>query len=145
MRRKRNLAPWCRKALEWSDLDLDGEAASQALAALLGKPAIYHCISRVVNRDHALQRAEKEEFVAIMRRYAAFSQVQVLTFCVMSNHFHILVEIPEAPEDGGASWSDDRLLKELAHIYRGRKLNDLRWELGHYRQQGNDRRPGTWR
>ena len=138
MRRKRNLAPWCRKALEWSDLDLDGEAASQALAALLGKPAIYHCISRVVNRDHAFQKAEKEEFVAIMRRYAAFSQVQVLTFCVMSNHFHILVEIPEAPEDGGASWSDDRLLKELAHIYRGRKLNDLRWELGHYRQQGNE-------
>ena len=121
-----------------NELVLDGEAAVAALAALQGKAAIYHCVSRVVNREFVLKREEKEQFVRLMRRYEAFSQVKVLTFCVMSNHFHILVEVPGGPEDGGVSWSDERLLKHLEPIYSGRKMGELRWELGHYRAQNNE-------
>jgi REP element-mobilizing transposase RayT len=107
------------------------------LEALKGKPAIYHCVSRIVNRDFLLGREEKEQFVRLMRCYEAFSQVSIHTFCVMSNHFHILVEVPAAPEDDGASWSDERLLKHLELIYDGADLGKLRWELEHYRTQGN--------
>ena len=138
MRTRRYLAPWNRKVLGENELVLDGEAAVAALAALQGKAAIYHCVSRVVNREFVLKREEKEQFVGLMRRYEAFSQVKVLTFCVMSNHFHILVEVPAGPEDGGASWSDERLLKHLELIYSGRKMGELRWELQHYRAQNNE-------
>ena len=140
MRKRRYLAPWCRKALDARELlmEEEGPEVAAALAALEGKPAIYHCVSRVVNREFVLKREEKEKFVQLMRRYEAFSQVQVLTFCVMSNHFHILLEVPAGPEDGGASWSDERLLEHLGLIYDDAKLGELRRELEHYREQGNE-------
>ena len=58
----------------------------------------YHCLSRVVDRRFILEEAEKEHFVALMRECEAFCEVQVLTYCVMSNHFHILTEVPKRPE-----------------------------------------------
>jgi putative transposase len=58
----------------------------------------YHCLSRVVERRFILEEVEKEHFVALMRECEAFCEVAVLTYCVMSNHFHILVEVPRRPE-----------------------------------------------
>ena len=107
------------------------------MADLVGRPAIYHCISRVVDRRFAFENREKEKFVALMRCYEEFSQVQVLAFCVMSNHFHLLLEVPSPPEDRGQSWSDEKLLKHLRCLYSGRKLRDFEWQLEHYRAQEN--------
>lgn len=58
------------------------------------KSAIYHCVSRVVDRDFKFGEVEREVFVQMMRRYEKFCGVQVLSYCVMSNHFHILVKVP---------------------------------------------------
>ena len=60
--------------------------------------AHYHCISRVVDRRFILGPDEKEHFVKLMRLYEAFCGVRVLTYVVMSNHFHILVEVPQRPD-----------------------------------------------
>jgi len=57
----------------------------------------YHCMSRVVDRRFILGPAEKEEFVRLLREYEGFCGVRVLTFIVMSNHFHVLVEVPRPP------------------------------------------------
>jgi len=57
----------------------------------------YHCVSRVVDRQWKFQEAEKDKFVTILREYEAFCGVRVLTYCVMSNHFHVLVEVPKRP------------------------------------------------
>ena len=58
----------------------------------------YHCLSRVVNRDFLFGAPEKEQFVLLMREYEQFCGVRVLTYCVMSNHFHVLVEVPPRPK-----------------------------------------------
>jgi len=58
----------------------------------------YHCVSRVVDRRRVLREVEKEHFVALMRECEAFCELRVLTYCLMSNHFHILVEVPKRPE-----------------------------------------------
>jgi len=107
------------------------------LAELRGKPAIYHCLSRVVDRRFVLGDAEREQFVRYMRLYERFCLVRVLSFCVMSNHFHILLEVPAAPEKRGADWSDQRLLEHLAGLYSKQQMGKLRWELEHYRSQNN--------
>ena len=60
--------------------------------------AYYHCVSRVVNRDFVLKNAEREMFVALMRMYEKLCQVRVVAFCVLSNHFHVLVEVPRRPD-----------------------------------------------
>ena len=60
--------------------------------------AYYHCVSRVVNREFVFGDAEKEQFVSFMRLYERFCGVRVMTYCVMSNHFHVLVGVPKKPE-----------------------------------------------
>jgi REP element-mobilizing transposase RayT len=131
MRQKRYIAPWSRKAVE---VDLD----EATLAALAQKPAIYHCITRVAGQLLLFGRAEKDEFVEMMRAYESFCQVRVLTFCVMTNHVHLLVEVPEAPEDRGASWTDEEFFNHVSTLYYGLRMNEIRWRLEHYRSQGWD-------
>jgi REP element-mobilizing transposase RayT len=54
----------------------------------------YHVVSRVVDRTFRLDDREKEIFRGMMRRAEAFCGVRVLTYAVLSNHFHLLVEVP---------------------------------------------------
>jgi hypothetical protein len=62
-----------------------------------GEVGYYHCISRVVDGQFVLGEAEKEELVTLMRSYEGFCGVKVVTYAVMSNHFHILVQVPQRP------------------------------------------------
>jgi len=85
---------------------LDTEVTADRVAAVKRRMKVredapvgyYHCISRVVDRRQVLRDPEKEHFVALMRECEAFCEVRVLTFCVMSNHFHLLVAVPHRPE-----------------------------------------------
>jgi REP element-mobilizing transposase RayT len=62
--------------------------------------SFYHCISRFV---HGLfifgtsggRCAEAEEFLSLMRRWAAFCGIRIVDYVLMANHFHILCEVPE--------------------------------------------------
>jgi len=86
---------------------------------------LYHCISRVVDRRLVFGATEKERFCDLMRRYAFFCGVRVLTFCVMSNHFHLLVEVPRRPDQPP---SDHELLERIAAIHssgRARVIREL--------------------
>jgi len=132
MRKGRYLAPWQREDLV---LEVQDELTAEALLALKGKPAIYHCVSRVVNRDKVLGPEEKEQFVRLMRMYERFCRVRVLSFAVMSNHFHLLLEVPARPE---GRMSDEELLEHLDGLYSKAEVKKIRWELEHYREQGND-------
>ena len=57
----------------------------------------YHLVSRVAHRALYLDEEERTRFVERMRRVAYFSCVEILAYCVMSNHFHVLVYVPVAP------------------------------------------------
>ncbi len=81
------------------------------LVAPEGESACYHCYGRCVNKERLLGDGEaKDRFVAELRRVAAFCGVEVLTFCVMSNHYHVLVRV-----DPRAKEVDD---KELVRRFR---------------------------
>ena len=75
------------------------------------KPAIYHCISRIVDRRFVLKDIEREKFRTFMRMQENFSGCRVLSYCLMSNHIHLLLEVPPMPEGG---LSDEELLKRLS-------------------------------
>jgi len=55
----------------------------------------YHCVSRVVDRRFVFDKAEKRHFRKWMRKLEAFCGVQIVTYCLMSNHFHLLVRVPD--------------------------------------------------
>ena len=136
MSAKRYLAPWGRSAAAWRAAVGGGGGALdvEALAALEGKAALYHCVSRAVWREKVFGAAEKEKFVRVLRKWEAFSRVRVLTYCVMGNHFHVLVEVPERPAKDP---SDEELLEHLGIIYGAKQLAAIRWELEQYRGQGS--------
>ena len=50
----------------------------------------YHLISRLAHRAFFLDDEENARAVELLRREEAFSGVIVLSYAVMSNHFHIL-------------------------------------------------------
>jgi len=63
----------------------------------------YHVISRVVARERLLRdEGDRELFRQVMRAMEAFSGCQVLTWCCLFNHFHILLHVPAAQEVGDA-------------------------------------------
>ena len=74
--------------------------------------ACYHVVSRVVDRAFKLDDGEKEIFRRTMRKAEAFSGVRVLTYAIMSNHFHVLVEVPGRGEVGEAE-----LLRRMTVLY----------------------------
>ena len=52
----------------------------------------------MVGRQPVLQDVEKEQFVRFMRMYETLFGLSVVTYCVMGNHFHVLVEVPNRPD-----------------------------------------------
>jgi REP element-mobilizing transposase RayT len=78
------------------------------------KPVIYHCIARVVDRRFAFGEVDKEQFRIYMRMMENFSGCRVLSYCVMCNHFHLLLEVTSKPE---AVLTDEQLLKRLGALY----------------------------
>ncbi len=88
----------------------------------------YHCISRVVDRAYRFGELEKETFCGLLRLYETFCEVRVITYSVLSNHFHILVEVPRRPD---VLPDDEALFAKLETFYSARRVAGLRrrWRL----------------
>ena len=114
MRRSRWLAPW--------------KDSSE-------KRAIYHCVSRVVDRRFVFGDEEREHFRMFMRIQENFSGCRVLSYCIMSNHFHILLEVPPR---GALRLNDDGLLKRLRTVYSEAFVITVQMELAEARGEENE-------
>ncbi len=95
--------------------------------------ANYHVFSRVVNRERVFDSEEKERFVTLMRKVEAFCGVKVLTYAVLSNHFHILVHVPKRRDI-----SDKEFLRRLKQLYSKREYRRVEKKLHRYREEGQD-------
>ena len=56
---------------------------------LEGEDAVYHVVTRTSRRRYWFKAREKEFFVKQLWRQAVFCGVDVLAYCVMSNHVHL--------------------------------------------------------
>jgi len=63
--------------------------------------AIYHCMSRTINGERCIDDIAKEVLRKQIWQIADFCGVQVLTYAIMANHFHVLVHVPKKiiPDD----------------------------------------------
>ena len=91
--------------------------------------AYHHCISRIVDRRFVLEAREKEIFVRMMRGYEAYCGVRIITFCVMSNHFHILLEVPRRPPKELLP-SDAKLVERLREAQCSYSASTLEYRPG---------------
>ncbi|MEX1115568.1 MAG: transposase, partial [Akkermansiaceae bacterium] len=90
------------------------------------RPAIYHCISRVVGLDFVLEVKEREHFRMLMRMCEKFTGCRVLSYCLMSNHFHLLLEVPPMPEGG---ISTEELFARLRVFYSEAQVAEIVKEM----------------
>ena len=100
------------------------------------KPVFYHCISRVVDRRFVLGAREKEKFRTLMRMYEKFSGCRVTSYCLMDNHFHLLIEVPPMPknDESNAGLSDAELLQRLSALYNDAFVATVAKELADARK-----------
>ncbi len=77
-----------------------------------GCDAVYHVMTRTVNGELLFKDREKEILRKMIRQVADFSGVEVLTYCIMSNHFHVLLRVPD-----GAAVSDRELMRRYKVLY----------------------------
>ncbi len=74
---------------------------------------------------------EKEVFRKILMQCEVFYGIRVLTYCIMSNHFHVLVEVPEPKE-----LTEDEILSRVAALYPVKFVIGLRKDLDAFRDAG---------
>jgi len=89
--------------------------------------SFYHCMSRVVDKRFIFDDAEKRYFHRTMRKLEAFLGVRVITYCLMSNHFHVLLEVPD-PEMM-TELTVEQLLELLPTLYSKNAVLDVTQEL----------------
>jgi putative transposase len=81
-----------------------------------GRDVVYHLVSRVPQGDFLWETAElKDRIRNLLWRAADFSGVEIITYTLMSNHFHVLVRVPEqlAAE---TRVTDDELVRRLGRL-----------------------------
>lgn len=103
--------------------------------------ACYHCITRTVNGELLFDETAKDILRRQMWQVADYCGVQVLTYAVMSNHFHVLVRVPQQEPVG-----DAELLRRFSVLYprptphQNARLAVVRKELA-----DNGPNAATWR
>jgi len=118
-------------------------------------PSIYHIHSRCVDRVFKLSGVEvapdgqkvvigddggqaRSVFVRILHDYAEFLGCSVNAFCVMSNHFHILLEVPPKKKGEAVSISDDEFLEKIERMYALEYYRDVKEMLERFREGNLD-------
>jgi hypothetical protein len=96
-------------------------------------------MSRTCGGEVHFDDVEKEALRRLLWKMSEFCGVKVITYCVMSNHFHVLAEVPwrevwlrrfEGPE------GEQRLLEHLRTLYSKTFVGMLKDELDDLRKRG---------
>lgn len=69
-------------------------------------------MTRTVNGERLFKDREKEILRKMLWQVADFCGVEILTYCIMSNHFHVLVRVPD-----GGEVTDRELLRRYRVLY----------------------------
>jgi REP element-mobilizing transposase RayT len=81
-----------------------------------GQEGVYHVTSRTACGQFLFDDEAKGRFLKLLRKQAGFCGVDILAYCVMGNHFHLLVAVPEA-----CKISDSELLRRYRLLYNAKQ------------------------
>ena len=84
-----------------------------------GEVVVYHVISRTVLDGYVIGDAEKEYLLNLIKRISSVYFTEVLGFCLMGDHFHLVVRMHR-----GEDYSDEEIKRRL-NLYYGDKERAL--------------------
>ena len=80
-----------------------------------GEPAVYHIMSRTALDGFVIGDVEKDYFLSLIKKISSAYFVEVYGFCLMGNHFHLLVQM-----NPGSDYSDEEI-RRRHKLYYGEK------------------------
>ncbi|MCC5841275.1 MAG: hypothetical protein JJT96_14250 [Opitutales bacterium] len=90
---------------------------------LLEEEECIHVMSRVVQKRFLIDERGMEEMRRILRTQADFAGLDVITFCFLRNHFHILLHID--PERAREGVTDAELVRRFRALYGTKRSPSL--------------------
>ena len=105
------------------------------------RAAVYHCMTRTVNGEQLLDDGAKEVLRKQLWQVAEFCGVQIVTYAIMSNHFHVLVRVPKKTK-----LSDNELVRRYRVLYpKPTRFQTARLEVIESQLQSNGDEAAQWR
>ena len=99
---------------------------------------IYHALDRVNGRLFLLARPAKEMFIKMMRLHEAYTDVRVLSYVVMDNHFHLLLEVPPKKKGAPVPMSDEAFFEKVKAFNSENYYRDIKQMIERFRESGAD-------
>ena len=99
----------------------------------------YHVMSRTCGGEVFFDDVEKEALKRVMARLADFCGVKLVTYAVMGNHFHALIEVPRRSawvERFEGAEGEERLFSHLRVLYSRDYVEALRAQIAEWRRLG---------
>ena len=116
---------WENMSTVWAGV---GEKRKRGLRILPKDQGYFvHVTSRTVGQEFLFGEIEKRVFVGMMRQWATFSGLSVITHCLMDNHFHVMLWVPSQ-----VSMDHSGVLSRLEGIWPEEKV--IAWETFYKKQ-----------
>jgi putative transposase len=100
-----------------------------ARMVLKGEPGVYHVISRTALGGFVLGDIEKDFLLNLIRRLSRVYFAEVLGFCLMGNHFHLLVRMHP-----GENQSDEEIKRRFS-LYYGKEAEIREGQIPYLREK----------
>jgi putative transposase len=103
--------------------------------------AVYHCMTRTVNGERLLDDVAKEVLRRQLWQIADYCGLEIITYAIMSNHFHVLVRVPQKQ-----LVADCELVRRYRVLYpKPTKYQSARFEVIQSKLKSNDAEAQSWR
>ena len=104
--------------------------------------AVYHVMTRTVNGEFLIDNVGKEVLRKQLWQVADYCGVQIFTYALLSNHFHVLLRVPHLTEIP----TDEELLRRYAVLYpKPTQYQMARLEVIKSQLKSNGPAAQTWR
>lgn len=88
-----------------------------------GEEVCVHVVSRVVQKRHLVEETGMVEMRRILRSQAVFAGLEVITFCFLANHFHLLLRLD--PKTARDEVDDAELVRRFRVLYGTKRSPSL--------------------
>jgi putative transposase len=103
--------------------------------------AVYHCMSRTVNGERLFDGVAKEVLRKQFWNIADYCGIQIVTYTILDNHFHVLVRVPQT-----CAVADQELLRRYQLLYpQPTQFQTSRLEVIQHKLRVGDDAAQAWR